>query len=150
MGSSLGNALGLKLADPDRTVVAVCGDGTLSMSGMEIATAATHGLDIVYAVFNDFRYGMVEEGCKAIYGRTHAFPVNLSIADFAQSIGARSFVVERAGDIFTLGAGDLIGHDRPTILDIRIDPTERMPRRARFDSIKNFIASSAPNPSHTT
>jgi len=140
MGSSLSSAVGVKLADVDRPVVAICGDGTISMSGLDIATAARLRQNIIFMVMNDGRYGMVEEGHQAIYGRTPAFPVELDIPALAKGLGARCFTISQPGELLALGTNTLLEGSRPTVLNVLIDRSEKMARRARFDAIKNFAA----------
>jgi acetolactate synthase-1/2/3 large subunit len=140
MGSSLSSAVGVKLADVDRPVVAICGDGTVSMAGMDIATAAKLRMNIIYMVLNDGRYGMVEEGHQAIYGRTPLFPVDLDIPSLAKGLGARCFTISHPGELLALGTNFLLEGHQPTVLDVHIDRSEKMARRARFESIKNFAA----------
>jgi acetolactate synthase-1/2/3 large subunit len=53
MGFGLPAALGAKAGFPDRTVVAVAGDGCFLMSGMELATAVQERLPVVLVVVND-------------------------------------------------------------------------------------------------
>jgi acetolactate synthase-1/2/3 large subunit len=61
MGYSVPAAIGAKLADPDRPVVAVCGDGSFQMQMMELATAVQHGVNIKVIVMTNTRLGMVRE-----------------------------------------------------------------------------------------
>lgn len=143
MGSSLGAATGLKLANPDRPVVAVCGDGTLSMAAMDIAAAAALGLNIIYLVLADGRYGMVEDGNLAIYGRTPPYPVTLDLQALARGVGARAFRIEAPGDLLALGAKALLDGPGPVVIEARIDPKEKMPRRARFETLRHFVANDA-------
>jgi acetolactate synthase-1/2/3 large subunit len=53
MGYGLPAALGAKVAHPDRTVVAVVGDGGFLMSGMELATAIQEKLPVIIVLVND-------------------------------------------------------------------------------------------------
>ena len=53
MGFGIPAALGAKTAFPERTVVAVVGDGCFLMSGMELATAVQEKLPIVVVLIND-------------------------------------------------------------------------------------------------
>lgn len=61
MGYSLPAAIGAKLAAPSRTVCAICGDGSLQMSMMELATAVQHDVDVKLVVMTNTRLGMVRE-----------------------------------------------------------------------------------------
>ncbi|MCR5121989.1 MAG: biosynthetic-type acetolactate synthase large subunit [Ruminococcus sp.] len=68
MGYSLPAAIGAKLAAPERTVCAVCGDGSLQMSMMELATAVQHGVPVKLVVMTNTRLGMVRELQTKGYG----------------------------------------------------------------------------------
>ena len=61
MGYSLPAAIGAKLAQPERTVAALCGDGSLQMSMMELATAVQHDVPVKVVVMTNTRLGMVRE-----------------------------------------------------------------------------------------
>jgi acetolactate synthase-1/2/3 large subunit len=61
MGYSVPAAIGAKLADPSRPVVAICGDGSFQMQMMELATAVQHEVDIKIIVMTNTRLGMVRE-----------------------------------------------------------------------------------------
>jgi acetolactate synthase-1/2/3 large subunit len=59
MGYSLPAAIGAKLADPSRSVCAICGDGSLQMSMMELATAVQHDVPVKLVVMTYTRFGIV-------------------------------------------------------------------------------------------
>ncbi len=61
MGYSIPAALGAKLSKPDKTVVAVCGDGSFQMSMMELATANEMNVPMKIIVFKNGFLGMVRE-----------------------------------------------------------------------------------------
>ena len=61
MGYSIPAAIGAKLADDKRTVVAVCGDGSFQMQMMELATAVQHNVDIKIIIMKNNCLGMVSE-----------------------------------------------------------------------------------------
>ncbi|MCI8622863.1 MAG: biosynthetic-type acetolactate synthase large subunit [Provencibacterium sp.] len=68
MGYSLPAAIGAKLAAPGRQTVVVCGDGSLQMQQMELATLCQEGLDIKLAVLDNRSLGMVRELQRLQYG----------------------------------------------------------------------------------
>ena len=68
MGYSLPAAIGAKLAAPQRTVCAICGDGSLQMSMMELATAVQHEVPVKLVVMTNTRLGMVRELQTKGYG----------------------------------------------------------------------------------
>ncbi|MBQ7991064.1 MAG: biosynthetic-type acetolactate synthase large subunit [Oscillospiraceae bacterium] len=61
MGYSVPCALGAKLADPGREVVAVCGDGSFQMQLMELATIVQENAAVKIIVMKNKRLGMVRE-----------------------------------------------------------------------------------------
>lgn len=61
MGYSIPAAIGAKLADPDKTVVAVCGDGAFQMNMMELGTICQHNVDIKIVVMKNNKLGLVKE-----------------------------------------------------------------------------------------
>lgn len=134
MGSGLGAAIGAQLGSPERTVAAICGDGTFAMHGAEVATASAEGLPIVFVVLDDRRFGMVENGHEALYGRTPPFstePVN--VRALAEALGAHTTVIRKPGDILN---ANLRSTHRPMVLDVQIDAAVRMPKNGRFEELK--------------
>lgn len=61
MGYSLPAAIGAKIAAPERPVIAVCGDGSLQMCMMELATAVQNDVKVKIVVMTNNRLGMVRE-----------------------------------------------------------------------------------------
>lgn len=135
MGTSVAAAVGIKLATRTRNVAAICGDGGFVMSVGDVITAATEKLGFVIAVLNDERYGMVELGLNALFGRTRTYPLGpVDIATIANGCGAEAHVIRQPGEIAALDILERLAHV-PIVLDIRIDPSVRMPRSKRFESL---------------
>ena len=134
MGQSLGGAIGVKLARPDRAVAAICGDGCFAMSGLEVATAVAEGLPIVVVVWNNRRMGMVERGHRAVYQRQVAYPIDLDLASLARGVGADIVTADRPGAL-RAAAARLHAPTRPVIVDLRVDPAIRPPARERMITI---------------
>ena len=61
MGYSIPAAMGAKVADPSRQVIAVCGDGSFQMSMMELATIKQHRIPVKIIVLRNNYLGMVRE-----------------------------------------------------------------------------------------
>ena len=59
LGSGFPTALGVKVAHPDRPVVAICGDGGFMFAVQELATAVQYGIGVVTLVFNNNAFGNV-------------------------------------------------------------------------------------------
>ena len=136
MASGVGAALGVKVGRPDAPVVAVCGDGCFSMGLGDVGTAAQEGIPMIFAVLNDQRYGLVEVGNNAVYGRTPSFACPMNVAQLAEGVGATAVVIEQPGDIL---AHDLLALSArgPLVLDIRIDREVRL-KNGRLEFLKEM------------
>ncbi len=77
MGYSIPAAMGAKLADKSRQVVAVCGDGSFQMSMMELATIRQHDIPVKIVVLKNNYLGMVREYQHFTY-KDHYSVVDLS------------------------------------------------------------------------
>jgi len=89
MGFGIGAAIGACMADPDRPVVALIGDGGLAMSGLELLTAVRERLRLTVIVFVDGALGAIRNQQLAASG--HAFGTavpNMDVAGLAAAIGA--------------------------------------------------------------
>jgi acetolactate synthase-1/2/3 large subunit len=69
IGFSFPAAIGLKIACPERPVVAVIGDGGFLYGAQEMATCRRHGIGFPLVVVNDQAYGMIDLLQRQIYGR---------------------------------------------------------------------------------
>jgi acetolactate synthase-1/2/3 large subunit len=82
MGFGLPAAVAAARRFPDRTVVAVAGDGDFLMNGQELATAGQYGCDIIVLVIDNGSYGTIRMHQERAYpGRVSG--TNLSNPDFA-------------------------------------------------------------------
>lgn len=135
MGSSIGVALGTRLAEPERTTCVIIGDGGFTMVGLELLDAVQYRLPIVVMVMNDQRLGMCALGHETVYGRTPCMDVpGVDIPSFAKAVGAEGYVITRAGEIEAL-AERLRKPERPIILDVRIDLSMKLPKRDRIGAL---------------
>ena len=60
LGAGVAQALGAKVAFPDRTVCCLIGDGAMGFHPQELETAVRNDLPVVYVVFVDLQWGMVK------------------------------------------------------------------------------------------
>jgi acetolactate synthase-1/2/3 large subunit len=60
MGAGLPSAIAAKIINPERKVLAICGDGGFMMNSQEMETAVRLGLDLVVIVLRDDAYGMIK------------------------------------------------------------------------------------------
>ena len=96
LGAGFPMALGAKVANPDKPVLAIAGDGGFLFNVQELATAVRHRIGVVAVVFNDGAYGNVRRMQKEIYGG-RVIATDLHNPDFvalAESFGARGVRAE--------------------------------------------------------
>jgi acetolactate synthase-1/2/3 large subunit len=60
LGAGIGQALGAKVARPDKQVCCIIGDGAMGFHPQELETAVRNGLAVVYVVMCDKQWGMVK------------------------------------------------------------------------------------------
>jgi acetolactate synthase I/II/III large subunit len=89
LGAGFPTALGVKVAYPDRAVVAVTGDGGFLFGGAELATAVQHGINLVTVLFNNSAYGNVLRDQQRLFqGRDSGSKLhNPDFSTYAKSFG---------------------------------------------------------------
>ena len=99
MGYSVPCAVGAKMADPSREVLAVCGDGSFQMQMMELATIVQENIPVKIIVMKNTKLGMVRELQSKGYGdRQIAVDIGTypDLVMLAQSYGIKA---ERVSDM---------------------------------------------------
>ncbi|KAB8188795.1 hypothetical protein FH608_042715 [Nonomuraea phyllanthi] len=133
LGWGVGAAMGIKLADPSRRVVAVCGDGSFQFGLQGLWTAVRHGIDVTYLVVNNESYAAVGAAIRRFTGgvtpRERELFVDLagpSLATVAQGFGAHAVRVRSAGELGKAmrGAAERPG---PAVIEIMTDPFDLGP-----------------------
>ncbi len=100
MGFALPGALGVKLAQPRRKVLAVMGDGSFLMNSQEIETALREKLPFVILVWVDNSYGLIKWKMELELKRSSQVDFgNPDFVQYAESFGARGYFIQAAGDL---------------------------------------------------
>jgi len=123
MGYGLPAAIAAKLASPDRTVVAIAGDGCFMMNGQELATAVQYGANVITLVVNNGMYGTIRMHQERTYpGRVIGTTlVNPDFALLAKSYGAYGETVTDT-EQFRGAFQRALDSGRPALLDLKTDP----------------------------
>ncbi|HEY8475852.1 MAG TPA: thiamine pyrophosphate-dependent enzyme, partial [Chloroflexota bacterium] len=128
LGSGFLMALGVKVARPDRPVVALVGDGGFIMGLHELETAVRERINVVAVVFNDFGFGNIRGYQREFYGERYV-GCNFGNPDFA--LVARAFGAhgERVEDPAVLADAlrRALDADRPAVVEVLTDPDELAP-----------------------
>ena len=127
MGTGLPSAIGAKLANPDRDVLALTGDGGLLMCVHELHTLAAEGIDVTVVALNNDDYAIISEEASRSYG----FPesaygwadAGLDLVAVASGMGVRAERVD-ARDAIGDAVADARTHDGPALVEVVTDPNE--------------------------
>jgi acetolactate synthase-1/2/3 large subunit len=102
MGFGFPAAIGAQLACPDKTVIAICGDGGFQMTLFELATAAIHTLPVKIVVLNNHYLGMVRQWQELFFENRESGVDLIGNPDFcklAAAYGIPSVNIKRPGDV---------------------------------------------------
>ena len=72
MGFGLPAAIGAKIANPDKDVVCISGDGGLQMNIQELATSIVQGAGVTICCLNNYYLGMVRQMQQLFYGKRYS------------------------------------------------------------------------------
>ncbi|MFI5104587.1 MAG: thiamine pyrophosphate-dependent enzyme, partial [Terriglobales bacterium] len=128
MGYAVPAAIGAKLANPDRQVASIVGDGAFLMTGLETITAATLGLGIAYFVFDDGELSQISQGQEIPYNRKPCTTLGtLRIKGIADATGADYLAIENNGQIGNAVHDALAcaAKNKPVIVDVHVDYSKR-------------------------
>ena len=121
LGSGFPTALGAKVANPDRTVVAITGDGGFMFGVQELATAVQFNIAVVTLVFNNNAYGNVRrDQIQRFDGRVVASDlVNPDFVKLAESFGVGAARVT-SPDTFRAALEKALAHGGPYLIDVEV------------------------------
>lgn len=137
MGFGLPAAIGAKLSSPERTVVAVVGDGGFAMSAMEMLAAIREELSIKIILFNDGHLGLIRMQQLGSYGHGHA--VDLPVLDYEKLAQALSIPYFRlAGDGHEL-LTRFLDQSEAALLEIRLKDSLGMSKMRYKTVLRNAL-----------
>ena len=123
VGFSFACGLGVKLAQPDRPVVSLMGDGGFGMTTSELSTAVDHGINTVTLVMNNGCWG-AEKAYQRDFFNGRYIGADVSSPPFdklAELYGARGFRADRLDQVApALEAALACG--KPAVIDVMVDP----------------------------
>jgi acetolactate synthase-1/2/3 large subunit len=128
MGYSVPAAIGAKLANPDRDVIAYTGDGALLMTGLELLTAADLGAAPVVCVLRDEEYGQIAQFQRASGAlASSARLVPYSVEAIARAAGAEFLALRENRDVPAIlsKALELARGGRPVVVEAMIDASRK-------------------------
>ena len=120
MSGHVNGGIGVKVAEPDRTVVVGCGDGCYSMGGFELMTAVQNDIPVIWVIFNDYEYKLIKLYQLVTYGETGLVEFdNPDFAAYAKACGADGYSVDSIEE-FEVAFARALASGRPSVIDAKI------------------------------
>ena len=138
MGYGVPAAIAAKRIHPERTVLALAGDGCYLMHGQELASAVLHRLGVIFLVVNNGMYGTIRMHQQRNYpDRVVATELaNPDFAAMAKAYGAFGEVVSNTGE-FAAAFERVVASSRssglPALLELRTDAQQITPAQRIAD-----------------
>ncbi len=141
MGHGTAACIGSAMAVPGRPIVAIIGDGCLSMLGMELMTAVEYGIAVIWIVENNQMHGITWHGSKLVNGgrpmESIVYKRPLRVAEIARSMGLCVWTVDAPDQI--AGAFEAaLANGGPCLIDVHTDPSQSPPLGERAKTVAGF------------
>jgi acetolactate synthase-1/2/3 large subunit len=125
MGFGPAGALGVQVAEPDRVVVALIGDGGMSAQLPAVPLAVERGLPVIFLVMNNRAHGTIADLQVANFGRGYGCefrdpdgrPYSPDFAAYGRACGADGYLIAQPADLAT-ALRAAIDRRRPAVLDV--------------------------------
>jgi acetolactate synthase-1/2/3 large subunit len=133
LGAGPGQALGAKLARPDRQVCLLLGDGAFGFAGMEFDTLARHGLPVVGVMGNNGIWALEHHPMKFLYGYSVAAELRpeTPYEKVVEALGCDGAVVSEPEQLRP-ALERAFESDRPTLVNVLTDPEVVYPRKSNL------------------
>ena len=122
VGFGFMTALGVKVANPDKAVVSIAGDGGFMFGVQELATAVHHGINLVTVVFNNNSYGNVLRDQRNVFkGREiGALLTNPDFVKLAENFGAAGYLAKTPAELKP-ALEKALALERPVIIEVPLE-----------------------------
>ncbi|MBU5472654.1 biosynthetic-type acetolactate synthase large subunit [Roseburia sp. MSJ-14] len=128
MGYGLGAAIGAQIANPDKQVVNIAGDGCFRMNMNEIATAVRQQIPLIQVVINNHVLGMVRQWQNLFYEQHYSETVLNDSVDFvklAEAMGATGYRATTQEE-FNEAFQKALASKTPVLIDCIIDSDDKV------------------------
>ncbi len=121
LGYGSATAMGAKVANPDKKVLAISGDGGFMYNVPEMSTAVRHGIDVTIVLFNDGHFGNVRRTQIEVLGGKE-IGVDFRNPDFVKLAESFGWNAWRATDAAELGQAVAESFDTagPTLIEVPV------------------------------
>jgi acetolactate synthase-1/2/3 large subunit len=133
LGAGPGQAIGAKLAHPDRQVCLLLGDGAFGFAGLEFDTMARHGLPVVGVMGNNGIWALEHHPMKFLYGYSVAAELRpeTPYEEVVEALGCEGILVREPGQLRP-ALERAFASGRPTLVNVLTDPDVVYPRKSNL------------------
>ncbi|HEY0390800.1 MAG TPA: acetolactate synthase [Solirubrobacterales bacterium] len=133
LGAGPGQAIGAKLAHPERQVCLLLGDGAFGFAGMEFDTMARHGLPVVGLMGNNGIWALEHHPMKFLYGYSVAAELRpeTPYEQMVEALGCDGVLVREPGELRP-ALERAFESGRPTLVNVLTDPEVVYPRKSNL------------------
>ena len=127
MGFGLPAAMGAKIGQPQREVIAILGDGGFQMTLQELGTIAQEKLPVKIIILNNNYLGMVRQWQELFFDNRYSF-VHLENPDFvkvSQGFRIEAELVEKREEL-DAALQRMLDSNKPYLLDIRVEKEQNV------------------------
>ena len=123
LGYAYPTGLGAKVAQPDKAVIVLSGDGGFMFNSQEMATAVQHNINVVVVVFNDNAFGNVKrDQMNQFGGRTIGADLhNPDFVKLAEAYGVKGFVANGPAELEST-LKEALTLDSPVLIEVPVGP----------------------------
>jgi acetolactate synthase-1/2/3 large subunit len=133
LGAGPGQAIGAKLAHPERQVCLLLGDGAFGFAGIEFDTMARHGLPVVGVMGNNGIWALEHHPMKFLYGYSVAAELRpeTPYEQMVEALGCDGVLVREPGELRP-ALERAFESGRPTLVNVLTDPEVVYPRKSNL------------------
>ncbi len=133
LGAGPGQAIGAKVAHPDRQVCLLLGDGAFGFAGMEFDTMSRHGLGVVGVMGNNGIWGLEHHPMQFLYGYSVAAKLQPETRydELVETLGCDGILVREPGELKP-ALERAFASGRPTLVNVLTDPEVAYPRKSNL------------------
>jgi acetolactate synthase-1/2/3 large subunit len=133
LGAGPGQAIGAKLAHPERQVCLLLGDGAFGFAGIEFDTMARHGIPVVGVMGNNGIWALEHHPMKFLYGYSVAAELRpeTPYEQMVEALGCDGVLVREPGELRP-ALERAFESGRPTLVNVLTDPEVVYPRKSNL------------------
>lgn len=128
MGFGLGASIGAQIANPDKQVINIDGDGCFRMTCNELATASRYNIPIIQIVMNNHVLGMVRQWQSLFYDKRYSqtsLTDNVDFVKLAEAFSVKAYRISKREEVEEV-LKEALAYKGPVLIDCMIDSDDKV------------------------